>query len=192
MTVRSSTWQDGTRCGAVFSSDERHRYLLTRVMPDAPLFVGPRPRFPLFLMLNPSTATHEVSDPTITRCTGFARRLGYHSFHVCNLFSLRSTDPKALWRAADAEGDPANLKTILASATEAEVIICAWGTHGGLRDRDDAVVEALANAGVGPKLRCLGATKAGHPKHPLYLPSDTAVQPYFHDGVEFDEEGVAF
>jgi hypothetical protein len=185
MTVRRSQWPDGTRCGAVFSEDMRHRYLLTRVMPDAPLFSGPRPLFPMFLMLNPSTATHEQSDPTITRCAGFAARWGYSSFHVCNLFSFRSTNPKVLKTTLDAEGDPANTATILASALESEVVVCAWGVIGELRRRADDVLSALRDAGFASKLRCLGTTKDGHPKHPLYLAAETELIPFVPDSDEF-------
>lgn len=190
--VGQTAWPNGAGGGAVFSEDQRHRYHLWRVPADAPRYTGPRPKFPLFVMLNPSTATHEVTDPTITRCANFARSWGYYDFQVVNLFSLRATDPKQLLFDDAPEGDPENLQWITASAVEADVVVCAWGVHGSLRDRNDTVIEAIVNAGAGPKLRCLGVTKAGHPRHPLYLPKTTPLAPYFHEGVEFDKDGVAF
>ena len=177
MIERESTWPDGTLCGAVFSDDERHRYLLWREFPrDLTTTDADETKFPVFLMLNPSTATHEVSDPTVTRCARFAARHGYASFQVCNLFSFRSTDPSGLLSARDAEGDPANLETILAVTEQADLVVCAWGTFGDLRMRNRHVLDALFAAGAGPKLRCLGRTAAGHPRHPLYLPSATNLE----------------
>jgi hypothetical protein len=174
-----SVWPDGTRGGAVFSEDERHRYFLYRVMPHAPLFSGPRPEFPLFVLLNPSTATHEINDATLRRCTGFAKRLGYSSLHVCNLFSLRSTDPKALLLDTDPSGDPENLNIIIASAREAQVIICGWGAFGSARTRSTVVLNALIDAGLGEKIHCLGTTNGGEPRHPLYLPASAEMRRYF-------------
>jgi hypothetical protein len=183
-----STWPDGTTCGAIFSEDERHRFLLWRLFPRLRLFDAPIPRLPLFLMLNPSTATHEVSDPTVTRCAGFAKRLGYHGFQVCNLFSFRSTDPKALSAERNAEGDPSNLSMILSAAGGAEIVICSWGVMGEIRQRRVTVIRALREAGLGDKLRCLGRTQDGSPCHPLYLASATELEPYL--GLDFYAEQV--
>lgn len=59
--------------GAVFSKCERYRYLLWRQWRE----LGARAGTVVFAMLNPSTATELVLDPTLTRCHGFTRRLGY-------------------------------------------------------------------------------------------------------------------
>ena len=54
--------------GAVFSPCGRYRYQLWRVWdPGRPLGCV------MFLMLNPSTATDAEDDPTIRRCSGYAR-----------------------------------------------------------------------------------------------------------------------
>jgi hypothetical protein len=155
---------------AMFSDDMTHRYSLVR---------GPRPNsaFPLFVMLNPSTADHAISDRTITRCAGFTKRLGYVAFRVCNLFSLRATKSIAI-RQEGSEGDPVNLLTILESAAAADIVICAWGTLGELRQRRHHVVNALREAGLAHKLCCLGRNKDGSPRHPLYLPGDTALSSF--------------
>ncbi len=187
-TPLRSTWPDGSTCGAVFSVDLIHRFHLWRVEPDAPKYAGDRPRFPLFVMLNPSTATHEVSDPTITRCAGFARAWGYHSFQVVNLFSLRATDPRMLHNLVIDECDVENLKWIMASAVEADVVVCAWGVHGVLRDQDALVISALHALGLGSKLRCLGVTQGGHPRHPLYLAGRTPLQPFIPHHTELSPE----
>jgi len=144
---------------AIYSDCERYRYALTRIwVPD-----GKRA---LFVMLNPSTATELQNDPTVERCERRARALGYGGFRVTNIFAWRDTDPKKMRAAADPVG-PDNDAAILAGAHWADRIICAWGTHGAHLDRG-ARVETLLRA-TGLPLCHLGLTKAGHPKHPLYI-----------------------
>jgi hypothetical protein len=55
---------------------------------------------------------------------------------------------------------------------QVDLVIAAWGIHGSLLSRDDYVIESFH------KLHCLGVTKDGHPRHPLYLPADARPQRY--------------
>jgi hypothetical protein len=144
---------------AVYSDCERYRYLLTRVW-------EPAGRKALFIMLNPSTATEVQNDPTVERCERRARTLGFGAFRVTNIFAWRDTDPKAMRAATDPTG-PENDVAILDSSTWADQIICAWGTHGAHLGRGPHV-EGLLRA-TGLPLYHLGLSKAGHPKHPLYI-----------------------
>ncbi|MDJ0824484.1 MAG: DUF1643 domain-containing protein [Rhodobacter sp.] len=144
---------------AVYSACERYRYVLTRVWdPD-----GPRA---MFVMLNPSTATELHNDPTVERCERRARRLGFGAVRVTNIFAWRETDPKALRIAADPVGQ-GNDAALRAGCAWADRIVCGWGAHGDHLDRG-AQVEALLRA-TGAPLHHLGLTKAGHPRHPLYI-----------------------
>jgi hypothetical protein len=72
--------------------------------------------------------------------------------------------------ANDAVG-PENNEAILTAAKNADLVIAAWGTHGELQDRNNAVREMLTEAGI--ELHKLRLTKAGHPGHPLYVAGDT-------------------
>lgn len=144
---------------AVYSDCEKYRYLLTRTW-DA----GGRKA--LFVMLNPSTATEVQNDPTVERCERRARALGFGAFRVANIFAWRDTDPRRMRAAADPVG-PGNDAAILDSAPWADRIICAWGTHGAHLGRGPAVETLLR--GTGLPLWHLGLSKAGHPKHPLYI-----------------------
>ncbi len=144
---------------AVYSDCERYRYALTRIWDEA----GSRV---LFVMLNPSTATEIRNDPTVERCERRARALGFGAFRVCNIFAWRATDPREM-RAADDPVGPENDAAILEGADWADRIICAWGTHGAHLDRGPAVERLLR--GTGRPLYHLGLTRAGHPKHPLYI-----------------------
>ena len=144
---------------AVYSDCERYRYLLTRTW-------DPTGRKALFIMLNPSTATEVQNDPTVARCERRARTLGFGAFRVTNIFAWRATDPRDMRAAGDPIG-PENDAAILQSCRWADQVICAWGTHGAHLDRGTAV-EALLRATKLPLFH-LGLSKAGYPKHPLYI-----------------------
>ena len=144
---------------AVYSDCKAYRYTLTRTWDPA----GSRA---LFVMLNPSTATEVQNDPTVERCERRARALGFGAFRVTNIFAFRATDPRVMRAAGDPVG-PANDAAIAESAPWADQIICAWGTHGAHLGRGPEV-EALLRA-TGRPLWHLGLSKAGHPKHPLYI-----------------------
>ena len=158
MITRTHTKGDAPST-AVYSDCERYRYSLTRIWDAA----GDRV---MFVMLNPSTATEVQNDPTIERCERRARALGYGGFCATNIFAFRATDPRDMKQADDPIG-PDNLDAILNGAAWADQVICAWGTHGAFRDQGGAVANRLA--GVGKPLFHLGLSKAGHPKHPLYI-----------------------
>lgn len=159
MITRTHTKGDAPST-AIYSPCERYRYSLTRIWDAA----GPRVNF---VMLNPSTATEVQNDPTVERCERRARTLGYGSFAVTNIFAWRDTDPKAMRAAADPIG-PGNDAAILDRAEWAYDVIAAWGTHGAHLGRGADVAGMLA--GLDRPLFHLGLSKAGHPKHPLYLP----------------------
>lgn len=144
---------------AIYSPCERYRYALTRIW-DAS---GDRVTF---VMLNPSTATEVQNDPTVERCERRARTLGYGAFRVTNIFAWRDTDPKAM-RAAPEPIGPENDAAILDACDWADRTICAWGTHGAFLNRGPAVESLIRATGIAPYH--LGLSKAGHPKHPLYL-----------------------
>ncbi|MEM9796005.1 MAG: DUF1643 domain-containing protein [Pseudomonadota bacterium] len=150
---------------AVYSDDERYRYDLIRTWDISEGRVN-------FVMLNPSTATEVANDPTVERCERRARALGFGAFRVTNIFAYRATDPKRMRSEPDPVG-PANDDAILEAALWADRVVCAWGTHGAHLDRGLAVERMLRDAGR--PLHHLGLSKAGHPKHPLYI--GYAVQP---------------
>lgn len=143
----------------VYSDCERYRYALTRIWDES------RPRL-LFIMLNPSKATERQNDPTVERCERRARALGYGGVRVMNIFAWRETDPKKLTRVAEPVG-PENDALLLAGLAWADTVIAGWGVHGAHRGRGPEVAALLRAAGA--ELSCLGLSKDGHPRHPLYI-----------------------
>ena len=163
----------GVISSAIYSDCERYRYALTREW-DAG---GPRL---LYVMLNPSKATEAQNDPTIERCERRARALGFGAFRATNLFAWRETDPAKLRRAASPVG-PANDSIILSTLEtwlrdKADVALCSWGVHGTLLNRADDVARLMIR--TGRPLACLGTTKDGHPRHPLYVAYATKPVPW--------------
>lgn len=125
------------------------------------------------IMLNPSTADATQDDPTIRKCVGFARRHGFDGIHVVNLFAFRATDPAELKRQARAGFDvigPENDQAILNVAMRSALMLLAWGNHGTLQGRDQAVLKLLQGY---PTCSIGELSKTGQPKHPLYQPYDS-------------------
>lgn len=163
------TGQVDTRRNAVLSACGAYRYSLTREWDDALELLT-------FVMLNPSTADASNDDPTIRRCRGFAVRLGYGAIKVVNLFALRATDPTELRTAVDPvgpENDDYLRGALMDAAGHGVPIIAAWGALGA----PERVAWLLGLIGSS-SLRCLGYTRAGAPRHPLYLPGGAPLLPF--------------
>lgn len=149
---------------ADLSPDGVYRYSLGRIW-------GAEMNALSFIMLNPSTADANEDDPTIRKCVGFARRLGYTGIVVANLFAYRATDPADLKRAmregADVVGphnDDAISILLHAALTSGSGVVAAWGAHAP----DHRVQQILAMPGS-RALCTLGLTAKGVPRHPLML-----------------------
>jgi hypothetical protein len=156
-----------SRSGAIFSDDMKYRYRLWRRWNfDSEGGVC------VFCMLNPSTANESFNDPTVERCERRARDLGFGSLEVVNIFALRSTDPQALYNDPDPVG-PKNDDIIYAVIDNAfnngGMAVMAWGEHGKLRGRGEAVLDMLERRGT-LYVHALKLNRSGQPAHPLYLP----------------------
>ena len=167
MIRRAHTAEDGTASEAVYSECETYRYRLTRRW-------GPQGTL-LWIMLNPSTATEAQNDPTIERCQRRAVRNGFGAMQICNLFAWRETSPAALKRAREPVG-AGNDAALTEAARWADAILCAWGVHGAHLDADSHAKHILSQSGT--PLFHLGLTKAGHPRHPLYVSYEVALTPW--------------
>jgi len=146
-----------THKAALLSACGRYRYSLTRSWSGGPCM--------LFVMFNPSTADALRDDPTIRRCVSFAMRENYGSMEVVNCFAFRSPTPDALrMQTIDTVG-PDNRATVRAACQRAGIVVCAWGAHPvGTSPVPTIVAEA--------ERWCLGVTRDGSPRHPLYVRGD--------------------
>lgn len=144
---------------AVLSPDRTYRYLLMRAW-------RPSKRTVMFVGLNPSTADERIDDPTVRRMIRFAREWGYGTMYLGNLFGLRAPSPQRLAGVHDPLG-PQNDEWLMWMAAHSHIIVACWGAHPMADERARVVEPLLAARG---EVFCLGTTKDGCPKHPLYLP----------------------
>jgi hypothetical protein len=141
-----------------FSRCRAYRYTLWREWIGGEGYV-------MFIGLNPSTADEIQDDPTIRRCVGFAKGWGFSALCMTNLFAFRATDPKVMMQADDPIGKD-NDAHLLGIYNGASLVVAAWGVGGGYLGRDREVYDTLG------AMDCLGFTKDGHPRHPLYVRAD--------------------
>ena len=156
---------------ATFDAAKTYRYRLERSWGES----GTRA---VWIMLNPSTAGATQDDNTIRRVSAFTRSWGLDGLIVVNLFALRATNPRALRRHPDPVG-PANDQFIEWAVRPGWVIVAAWGAHPLAASRAREVTGIIARVGEDAgAVTCLGFTKAGFPKHPLFVRGDTGLIGY--------------
>lgn len=165
--------------GATLSDCGRYRYALWRRWKDWFTYGQV-----IFIGLNPSTADAETDDHTIRKMMGFARHWGFGGMVVCNLFAFRATLPPHMMNAEDpigTENDEIISGYVRHRGTDKPSgysIICCWGNHGTFKNRDRCVFDLFDTNPYCPEPRCLGLTKAGHPKHPARLAYNTPALPF--------------
>lgn len=160
---------DLTSNGAIFDVSKAYRYTLwRRWSSDHPQIT--------FIMLNPGTADDQRNDPTIRRCIEFSKRWGFGSLEVVNLFAYRTSYPQDLLKVENPVGSE-NDRYLLRALEHSACLVVAWGIHGTLLGRNSEVLKLLTSLQP-EKLHCLGFTKEGHPRHPLYLSSLTQLMAF--------------
>lgn len=159
---------DQHACNAVFSDCHRYRYFLSRRWDAGELcaFVG----------LNPSTADITRNDATVRKCIQFACAWGFSGIALVNLYARRCRYPQALRTSIDPVG-PDNDAWLTRSVDEASLVIAVWG-NGGARIYGDGTRRDIEIVKRRDDWHCLGQTKLGAPKHPLYLPKATPLQSF--------------
>ncbi len=169
----------GPPAAALFSRPDRsgtggdrrtYRYALTREWHPAPPAV--------FVMLNPSTADAFRLDPTLRRAAGFARAWGCGGLIVLNAYALRSTDPRELGRHPEPVGPYNDLVIGTVLVGYVGPVVVGWGADPAVTatGRAGEVLDLIRSTRVKPV--CLGTTKGGHPRHPLYVAGSTIPSPY--------------
>lgn len=126
-----------------------------------------------FVGLNPATGdTDGKPRPTLGRVVVWAKREGCGAVVVVNLFAYRGTAPAAMFASGiDIVGDRNN-DTIRERSAAAAVTLAAWGSNTNAQARAAEVTPLLTDP------VCVGKTKSGAPKHPLYIPKDQPFEPY--------------
>jgi len=120
--------------------------------------------------LNPSTAEYTLNDPTIRREIDFCKSWGLDGLVKVNAHAFRAPAPADMKRAADPIG-PENDRWIYEASKISAFNVACWGVHGEFMGRGEDLKSRF-------KWKCFGVTKAGFPKHPLYLRKDTQLIDY--------------
>lgn len=146
----------------ITNDDNTARYVLGKYINNPLIVFG----------INPSIATQEVNDNTISIIEKIAEMRNCDGYLMFNLYPLRATNIDSNFPIeANQEMHQENKKVIEKLIADNSQIVAAWGTH--ICDRKyfmDCLVEIdnivkKHNA----KWICLKKTKLGHPHHPTRL-----------------------
>jgi hypothetical protein len=143
----------------------KYRWTLLRVWAHGPQLC--------WVMLNPSTADHQVDDQTILRAIHFTRSWGYSGFTVVNLYPFRSPKPAdcrkwAEWEEGAHEVLRQNADLVARHAKAAAMVVAAWGNSAWDAGWTDTIVQGIIGGEEPwPDIYCLGMTGGGAPKHPM-------------------------
>jgi hypothetical protein len=156
---------DGLSDAYVYSHDMQYRYAFARWWAvEGPLV--------LWVGVNPAKGdTEQRRRPTLERCIRWSRSWGASGLLIGNLFAARHNKPKGLREAPDPVG-PHNDEGLRVMTDMANRTVVAWGNDGQRHGRPEQVAGLLSNP------VCFGVTGSGAPRHPLYVPSDTPVEPW--------------
>ncbi len=182
---------DPPLAGATISACGRYRYVLWRKFKNHGVRIN-------WICLNGSKADGERDDPSLNRMISFSKREGAAEIFVTNLFGYRTTYPRDLRAAAqgdfgsepvDVEG-PENRAKIKDVFERSDLCVVGWGSNGSFGRAGRKMMAYLAEINVkNIPILCLGVTKHGHPRHPLYVGRATPLTPFsYRDGAA--DEGV--
>lgn len=146
--------------------------------------LGTRGQKPLICIgINPSTAAPDALDPTLKSVERIAHSNGYDSFLMFNVYAQRATRPDDMEKVCNQELHQENRKAFryLLSLSDSPAVWAAWGNIIDKRDYlKECMKDFLADGqACGAKWYTAGPLlKSGHPHHPLYLKSTTALQDF--------------
>ena len=109
---------------AIISECNLYRYELHRIWDKS------KPKV-LFIMLNPSTADAMNDDATTIRCVNYAKRWGFGSMMIGNIYPYRAKSPRRLtaWKTFGERYSvfKENQQHVEMMIDTADLIVCAWG-----------------------------------------------------------------
>lgn len=127
---------------------------------------------PMFCFgVNPSTATLEKSDTTITKVCKFAAKGSYDGYVMFNIYPVRATHIENLLEIYDVDIHKKNLEYIQSIIPFNSKCIAAWGES---IIKKPYLLDLLEDIGKITKEKniswcCLAKTKKEHPRHPSRL-----------------------
>ncbi|HHX38302.1 MAG TPA: DUF1643 domain-containing protein [Clostridiaceae bacterium] len=163
-----------------------HRWLYVPPMyTEYRYILGTRGEKPLIVVgINPSTAEPNALDPTVASAERIALNNGYDSFLMFNVYAQRATHPNDMERKNNQILHAENMKAfqyLLSLHKENPPVWAAWGTVIEKRPYLKQCLFDMLALGKKANARWFKAgnlTKAGHPRHPLYMRKDTLLDSF--------------
>lgn len=156
--------------GATYGLDGMLRWTLTRDW-------GTSGKRACFLGHNPSTAGHEIEDPTTLTWNTFAKAWGCDGYTAVNLYPYRSPDPAVAreWAAWDRTQAwdvrdilMENVNIVVREAKRADIFVACYGAIALDDGWNQHVLEEIQNGeSPYPAIYIFGLTGNGSPKHPM-------------------------
>lgn len=144
------------------NSDNSARYVLGKYNNNPLVFFG----------INPSTATINENDNTISIIEKIAQKFGYDGYIMLNLCPVRATKiSDDFWKLYSEKEMLRNLEYVKSVVKNGQNIVAAWGCHITDRScflRSLTEINKIVN-GANAKWVCLSKTKSGHPHHPTRI-----------------------
>lgn len=147
--------------------------------------LGTRGSRPLICIgINPSTAAPDHLDNTLKSAQRIALFNGYDSFIMFNVYAQRATVPDDMEKKLNPLLHQENMKAfkwVLQKHSSSCAVWAAWGSLIMKRDYLASCVQDMVLIGNQYGVRWFTAgprSKAGHPHHPLYLRSDSVLEPF--------------
>ena len=144
--------------------------------------------------INPSTATPQKLDPTAKRIKKIANEHGYDSWIILNLCAQRATDPDGMEKNKNLILHKENLEiitTLLNKYCECSDILFAYGDliskRPYLKKNLCEIINIIKSLQYAGNCYCLGQTKKGNARHPLYQKVNIPFVPYSLDGHTYSE-----
>lgn len=158
------------RRGATYGLDGKLRWTLTRDW-------GTGGRRACFLGHNPSTAGHELEDPTTRTWIHFAKLWGCDGYTAVNLYPYRSPAPAVAreWAAWDRTQDwtardllMENERIVVREAKRAAIFVACYGAIALDTAWAEQLIEKIQSGDAPyPPIYIFGLTGNGSPKHPM-------------------------
>ncbi|MGN7300360.1 DUF1643 domain-containing protein [Ferdinandcohnia sp. SAFN-114] len=153
---------------AIFDPSRTYRYSMSRIWDESKKKI-------VFIMLNPSIANETADDNTTKKCITFAKKFGYGSLEIINLFAYVATDYNELKNLSrEVAIGKENIDYIIRAVNSADKIVAAWGENGTIHQRNKDIENLLR----GYDIDCLKVTARGFPSHPLFLSYKCELIPY--------------
>ena len=161
-------------------ADRRDEWIYSINEDNSARFLLGRPARKCLLLtigVNPSTASPEKLDPTVSTVMNRASDLGFDGWCTVNLYPQRSTDPNGMDSACNRALHERNVREVRSflDGVARSCEIAVWAAWGALITKRPYLADCLEDlycsmAPLGLDWFSIGKrTKDGHPHHPLYL-----------------------